>query len=228
MAVSLPGEVVKGIFLERSNRFQAVVEIYGVREIVHVPNTGRMSGLLAPGIEVALVRSDNPKRKHPYSLTLVKKKEHWVCVYSALANRVFEDGIQTGKVRGIQGKVRREVKFGSSRIDFYVEGDPPTLIEVKCVTYEEDGIAMFPDAPTLRGQKHVGELIQATEEGMGGMIALVVFMDYVTHFTPYEAIDPVLGEQLRKAASAGIDLRAYVCSVNVNGIQLEREIPVLL
>ncbi|SDX48051.1 sugar fermentation stimulation protein A [Marininema mesophilum] len=228
MAVSLPGEVVQGIFLERPNRFQAVVEIQGIREIVHVPNTGRMSGLLAPGIEVALVRSDNPKRKHPYSLTLVKKKGTWVCVYSALANRVFEDGIQGGRVRGIQGEVRREVKFGASRMDFYMEGEPPTLIEVKCVTYEENGVAMFPDAPTQRGQKHVGELIQAVEEGMGGMIAFVAFMDYVNHFTPYDRIDPVLGEQLRKADSVGIDLRAYVCSINFDGIKLEQEIPVLL
>ncbi|MFC4076061.1 DNA/RNA nuclease SfsA [Salinithrix halophila] len=227
MAVPIPGEKVKGIFLHRPNRFQAVVEIDGRREVVHVPNTGRMNEMLHPGTEVVLSRSDNPKRKHPFSLTFVNKNNHWICIHSALANRVFEEAVLNGRVDWVSGKMRREVPYGASRMDFQVEGDPATLIEVKCVTYEEDGIAKFPDAPTLRGQKHIGELIRAAEEGYRGAVVLVVFMDFVTSFTPHDGIDPLLGAKLREAASKGIPVRAYTCSIRFDAIRLAREIPVV-
>ncbi|SFS43653.1 DNA/RNA nuclease SfsA [Marininema halotolerans] len=228
MAVLWSGETIIGIFKERPNRFQAIVEIEGVLETVHVPNTGRMSGLLAPGTEVLLVRSNNSKRKHRFSLTLIRKQGQWVCVYSALANRVFEDGVQLGKVRGIDGTLQREVKIGESRIDFTFEGEFSTFIEVKCVTYEEDGVAMFPDAPTLRGRKHIGELIRATEEGKRGMVVFIIFMKGVTYFTPLEAVDPLFAEALKKAKQAGIELRAYDCTVNQEGIELNQAIPIRL
>lgn len=226
LSVPLQGEPVPAIFVERPNRFQAVVDIEGQREIVHVPNTGRMDEMLFPGTPVMLERSDNPRRKHPYSLKFVNKKGHWICIHSALANRVFEEAFHAGKIDWATGELKREVRFGKSRIDFQIGEEPSTLVEVKCVTFEEEGVAMFPDAPTVRGQKHVEELIEATEEGYQSAVVFIAFMDFVHRFTPHWQIDPVLGEKLRKAREHGVLIKAYACSIGFERIVVERELPV--
>lgn len=229
MGVPIIGRKVKGIFIERPNRFEAIVELEGKKERVHVPNTGRMHEMLHPGTPVMVTESDNPKRKTRYSLQFVEKRGHWICVHSALANRVWEEAARSGGFDWVQGEIKREVSYGNSRMDFHISGEPPTLVEVKCATYEEDGVAMFPDAPTVRGQRHVKELIQAVEEGAyRGAIVFMVFMDFVTHFTPHTRIDPVLAEGLKKAEGAGIDIRAYTCKIDWDEIELDREIPVIL
>lgn len=228
LSVPLQGAPVPAVFVDRPNRFQAVVEIEGCRETVHVPNTGRMDEMLFPGTPVMLEKSDNPRRKHPYSLKFVNKNNHWICIHSALANRVFEDAFYEGKVDWVHGSLQREVSFGNSRMDFSIGEDPPTLVEVKCVTYEEDGIAMFPDAPTLRGQKHVEELIAALEEGYRTAVVFIAFMDFVHRFTPHRRIDPSLAEKLRKARDHGVLIKAYACSISFREISLERELSVQL
>ncbi|PTM57709.1 DNA/RNA nuclease SfsA [Desmospora activa] len=226
MAVIIPGEKVEAIFIDRPNRFQAVVEIDGERETVHVPNTGRMDEMLFPGTPVVLERSDNPKRKHRYGLRFVNKNGHWICIYSALANRVFRDGVESGQIKWVQGSLRGEVKYGESRMDFRVDGDPPTWVEVKCVTFEENGVAMFPDAPTTRGQKHVNELMHVVQSGDRGAIVFVAFMDFVHRFTPHTAIDPALARKLRQARDQGIRIDAYRCSIDFDAIEIVDEIPV--
>ncbi|WP_169713715.1 DNA/RNA nuclease SfsA [Paludifilum halophilum] len=226
--MKMAGKKVQGIFIDRPNRFEAIVEIDGQREVVHVPNTGRMHEMLLPGTEVVVEQSDNPRRKTQYSLKFVRKKGHWICIHSALANRVFEEAVQSGVLDGVKGELSREVAYGGSRMDFRIEGNPPTLVEVKCVTYEKEGLAMFPDAPTVRGQRHVDELIRAVEAGYRGMIVFVAFMDFVTRFTPHCGIDPILGAKLKEAAEKGITLRAFTCSIDFDEIALDREIPVCL
>ncbi|MGF7087762.1 sugar fermentation stimulation protein A [Kroppenstedtia sanguinis] len=228
LSVVLPGDPVPAFFVERPNRFQAVVEMGGKRELVHVPNTGRMDEMLFPGTPVMLEKSDNPRRKHPYSLKFVNKKGHWICIHSALANRVFEDAFDEGKMDWVQGPLKREVPFGNSRMDFSIGVDLSTLVEVKCVTYEEDGIAMFPDAPTVRGQKHVEELITALEQGYQAAVVFMIFMDFVHRFTPHRRIDPILTEKLRKAHDQGVLIKAYACSIHFREIAVERELPVEL
>ncbi|MDR6226269.1 DNA/RNA nuclease SfsA [Desmospora profundinema] len=226
MAVIIPGEKVAATFIRRPNRFQAEVEIDGEREIVHVPNTGRMDEMLHPGTPVVLERSDNPKRKHRYGLRFVNKNGHWICIHSALANRVFRDAVESGRIDWVEGPIRSEVKVGDSRMDFRIDANPPTWVEVKCVTYEENGVAMFPDAPTVRGQKHVDELIRAVTEGDKGVIVFVAFMDFVHRFTPHTAIDPVLAEKMGQARNHGICIHAYRCSITFDAIEVVDEIPV--
>lgn len=228
MTIRMQGSPVEGRFLERPNRFQAIVEVEGRKELVHVPNTGRMDEMLFPGTPVWLEKSDNPNRKHRYSLKFVNKKGHWICIHSALANRVFEEAARSGEIDWVDGELRREVRFGDSRVDFQVDGRPSTLVEVKCVTYEEKGVAMFPDAPNQRGQKHVDELIRATEEGYRATIVFVVFMDFVHRFQPHDRIDPVFGEKLRRARLHGVDMKAYICRLDWNNIRIDRELPVFL
>ena len=104
--------------------------------------------------------------------------------------------------------------------------NPTTLIEVKSVTFEEQGVAMFPDAPTVRGQKHVDELIAAIKEGYRTAIVFIVFMDFVHRFTPHWQIDPALGEKLHTAQEHGVVIKAYACSISFERIAVERELPV--
>lgn len=228
MGVQLTGPKVKGIFLERPNRFEARVRIGENVEKVHVPNTGRMHEMLHPGVEVVVEESDSPKRKTRYSLKFVKKNGHWICIHSALANRVFEDAVKSGKVDWVDGPLRREVHVGGSRVDFLAEGVPPTLIEVKCATFEEQGVAKFPDAPTLRGRRHIEELIRAVDEGYRGAIVIVAFMDFVESFTPHSGIDPELAIRMKEADEKGIRISCYTCRIDFDEIELAHEIPVCL
>lgn len=228
MPVPLQGKPVPALFIKRINRFQAVVDIEGEQEVVHVPNTGRMDEMLFPGTPVMLERSNDPQRKHLYSLKFVNKKGHWICIHSALANWVFENAFYAGKIDWVHGELKREVLFGNSRIDFKIGESPSTLVEVKCVTFEEKGIAMFPDAPTERGRKHVEELIEASWEGYRGAVVFVAFRNFVHRFTPHRHIDPAFREKLCQARDHGVLIKAYACSIDFHQIEVEKELPVEL
>lgn len=224
MAVKIEGDKVRGIFIERPNRFEAIVNIDGNIERVHVPNTGRMSEMLFPGTEVILIKSNNPNRKTKYSLMFVYKDDHLICINSALANKVFEDALITGKIKWLDGKIRREVTYNNSRIDFFIDGEEKTFLEVKCATYEENKITMFPDAPTDRGRRHIEELIKAKKEGYGAAIVIIAFMDYVEEFTPNYKIDKAFGEKLKEAYDNEVTVKAYKCFISTDEIYINEEI----
>lgn len=225
MAVEIGGEKINGIFLNRPNRFEAEVLINGEVEIAHVANTGRMKEMLIPGVEVILQKSDNPKRKTKYSLMFVKKNKNLICIKSALANNVFEDAFNNGRISWVSGDLKREVTYKNSRFDFFISGEENCFVEVKCGTYEEDGILKFPDAPTDRGRKHIGELIDASKNGYKGAIAIIGFMDYITEFTPHYKIDEKFGVKLKEAVENGIELHVYKTRITQDEIELLEEIP---
>ena len=125
--------------------------------------------------------------------------------------------------------IQREKKYGNSRFDLYVETkEKKWFVEVKGVTLNMDGIAMFPDAPTERGKKHVEELVQCLKEGYGGAILFVIQMKGVTAFKPFEKRQPEFAEALRKADQAGVQIYAVDCLVDGESIQADQMIPVLL
>jgi sugar fermentation stimulation protein A len=221
--MKISGEWKTGLFLERLNRFEALVKTSEGIELVHVPNTGRMSELLFPNTEVILLKSTNPKRKTGYSLFYIKKGEHLICINSVLANSVFEDGIKSSKIDWVTGDIKREVIYHNSRIDFFIHGSEKTFVEVKCGTYEEESIVMFPDAPTERGRKHIEELLIALKEGYLAAVVLIAFMDYATSFTPNYKIDPKFGEALKKASKEGLIVKAYSCNIEVGEISIKEE-----
>lgn len=224
--MEVKGEKIKGIFIDRPNRFEALVKVDGSIERAHVPNTGRGREIFIPGTEVVLVRSNNENRKTKYTLMFANKRGHLICMNSAFANRVFEEGIAKGNIDWLHGIVRREVTYGNSRIDFFVEGEKSTFVEVKCGTYEENGIIMFPDAPTDRGRKHIDELLKAKEEGFNCAIVIVGFMDYVTEFTPNYKIDLEFGKKLKEAYDKGIIVKAYNCCIDIDDVSIKNEIKV--
>ena len=169
--------IVSGRFLDRPNRFVAHVEIDGTAQTVHVKNTGRCKELLLPGAAVRLEVSDNPNRKTKYDLVAVYKPGlGWVNIDSQAPNKVVQEWLQT---EGYD-LVRPEYTYGDSRIDFYMEKDGQEyLLEVKGCTLEVDGIGYFPDAPTLRGVKHLHELTKAVEAGYRCAVAFVIQMEGV-------------------------------------------------
>ena len=169
--------ILKGKFLARPNRFIAHVETGEGMEICHVKNTGRCRELLIPGCAVWLSGSDNPARKTRYDLIGVEKETpHGILpvnMDSQAPNRVFGEWAAAGGLGFVPDLLRPEVRYGDSRFDFYWErGKERGFWEVKGVTLEENGVARFPDAPTLRGVKHLEELIRAKEAGYraGGVL----------------------------------------------------------
>ncbi len=166
-----------GRFIERPNRFIAYVEINGLKETVHVKNTGRCAELLKPGATVYVQKSDNLERKTQWDLIGVEKGERLINMDSQIPNTVVKEWLEEGNLFDIPVSIYPETTYGKSRFDLYVEvGERKVFIEVKGVTLEEDGVARFPDAPTERGVKHVEELTKALKDGYESYILFVIQM----------------------------------------------------
>ena len=216
-------KIVAGRFIERLNRFIARVEVDGAIETVHVKNTGRCRELLVPGCTVYLAKSDNPSRKTKYDLIAVEKQtERGVILInmdSQVPNDVAAEWIPRSGLFSDEAVIRREVKWGDSRFDFYIEdGDRRAFLEVKGVTLESGGVAMFPDAPTERGIKHIRELISAVGEGYEAYVLFVVQMKGISCVRPNDVTHPEFGEALRHAKSAGVHVLAVDCAVTNDSI----------
>ena len=219
--------ITPAVFCSRENRFVATVELKGQPIKVHVKNTGRCRELLVPGATVYLTRSDNEKRKYVYDLVAVRKGELLVNMDSQAANTVFGEFLRGGGLLDGVTLVKPEYTFGASRIDFYFErGSERHLVEVKGVTLEENGVCRFPDAPTLRGAKHLRELAKAAGEGIHAWICFVVQMDGMKYLAPNIRTDPDFAAALREAAQAGVQVKAFCCRVEPDILSIDHEIPV--
>ncbi len=211
------GNIERAVFIDRPNRFIARVEVNGTVENVHVKNTGRCRELLVPGAEVWLTASDDPLRKTAYDLVAVRKANgRTVNIDSQAPNKVVSEWLKDRDY----DRIVPEYKYGSSRIDFYMErGNEKYLMEVKGCTLEEDGVGFFPDAPTTRGVKHVRELIRAKEEGYHAILAFVIQMEGVTEVRANVKTHPEFGEAMEDAARAGVRLLFLPCRVEPDSIR---------
>ncbi len=218
-----------GVFLSRPNRFIAHAEIDGKQIVAHVKNTGRCEELLIPGAKVVLQKSGNPNRKTGYDLIAVWKGPRLINMDSQAPNKVFLEHLRAGRYMDGVKHIKSEAKYGSSRFDFYVEaGQRKAFIEVKGVTLEDDGVVLFPDAPTLRGVRHLRELAACTQEGYEGHIVFVVQMNDVRYFVPNMKTHPAFGEALVAAAKAGVFVTALDCAVTETSLTIGETIPVRL
>lgn len=226
--------IIKGRFIERPNRFIAKVEIDGITETVHVKNTGRCRELLQRGNTVYLEKSDNPNRKTAYDLVAVEKQRDdkqplLINMDSQIPNAVAEEWLRKGNVFSGNAVIRREVKYGNSRFDFYIEdGERRAFLEVKGVTLEKDGVAMFPDAPTERGIKHINELIKCISEGYEAYILFVIQMKEVSLFTPNYETHAEFGKALCEAEKAGVRIMAADCIVTEDSIEIDSAVEIKL
>ncbi len=227
-------------FLRRPNRFVADVLIDGREERVHVKNTGRCGELLVPNAKVYLQDFDGNmgSRKMRYSLIVVEKQREGDCLLvnmdAQAPNQVVKDALTEGRLRlpdmGKLVQIRPEAVYGASRLDFYLkdEAGREAYMEVKGVTLEQDGLASFPDAPTLRGIKHLRELSELAQKGMGAYVLFVLQMEKMTVFTPNAQRHPAFAQALREAAEAGVCVLAYDCRVTADTLELHKPIPVSL
>ena len=217
-------------FLARPNRFVARVEREGTEETVHVKNTGRCRELLVPGATVYLTRGDNLHRKTQYDLVAVEKGPLLVNLDSQAPNRAFAEWARAGRFRPELTLLRPETTWGNSRFDFYWEGTGGRrgFVEVKGVTLEEGGHARFPDAPTLRGVKHLEELARCREQGYEAAVCFVLQMGGMVDFAPNDATHPAFGDALRRAAGAGVRVLAVECDVTPDTLAIRGPVPVRL
>lgn len=226
-------QIVSGRFIHRVNRFVAQVWVAGQEETVHVKNTGRCTELLLPGVEVWLEWVEKVGRKTRFSLIGVKKGQVLVNIDSQAPNTVAYEAIADGKLLELGGSriqsIRREVTYGKSRFDLSFQGRRgPGFVEVKGVTLEQDGVALFPDAPTVRGVKHMRELAQAQAAGYEAVVLFVIQMKGVSCFRPHRDMDPDFAESVIQAAAAGVKVLAYDSQVTPTTLVLDRPVPVHL
>ncbi|MBO4472094.1 MAG: DNA/RNA nuclease SfsA [Clostridia bacterium] len=210
--------IIRGIFLDRPNRFIAHAEIEGRRETVHVKNTGRCRELLLPGAEVWLTAPGTESRKTKYDLVAVKKNNGLLInIDSQAPNAVVKEWLEKQDF----DRIKPEYTYGDSRIDFYLErGTERILMEVKGCTLEVDGIGYFPDAPTERGVKHLGELAKAVQDGYRAVIAFAIQMDGITEVRPNIQTHPEFGDAMREAREAGVEVLFLPCHVEPDGLNV--------
>ena len=220
--------VIPGIFQNRPNRFIAEVMVDGILQRVHVKNTGRCRELLSEGAQVWCQKSDNPNRKTKYDLICVQKGNRLINMDSQAPNGAVGEWLRGGGF-GDVSQVRPEVKFENSRFDFAFKRDGRScFMEVKGVTLENDGVCAFPDAPTMRGAKHVQELIRAVEAGYDAYVLFVIQMSDVKYLHPNDVTDPAFSEALRQASKAGVKVMALDCRVTCDSMELQNEVRVCL
>ncbi len=217
--------IIKANFHQRPNRFIAYCKINGKTETVHVKNTGRCKELLTDNAVVYLEICDNPNRKTKYDLIAVEKNGNLINMDSQAPNKAAYEWLCAGNYIKNPTLVKPETKFGNSRFDFYIENDNEKgFVEVKGVTLEENSVAMFPDAPTQRGCKHIYELIEAKKQGYKTAILFVIQMKDCFIFTPNRKTDPKFAQALEKAKNSGVDILAMDCIVKPNEMIIDKEV----
>lgn len=231
--MKMPQPSYNGVLLRRYKRFLADVQLAdGSTVTVHCPNSGSMMGCAQPGSPVLLSRSNNPTRKYPFTWELVKVGATWVGINTGRPNSLVHEAIREGAVPELAGydTIRPEIRYGkNSRIDLLLSGPAaPCYVEVKNVTLVEGETALFPDAVTERGQKHLQELMQVVRDGARGVIFFVVQREDASCVVPADRIDPEYGRLLRKAVQQGVEGLAYQANVNPEEIRLVRRLPILL
>jgi sugar fermentation stimulation protein A len=226
------GEIPRaGRFVERVNRFVARVIVGGREVLAHVPSSGRMAELLYPGAQVYVLAKGGAPRKTPVDLILARQKGVLVSVDARLPNRLVCRSLEEGRFPFFPKavEVEQEVNFGSSRMDFRIKnGGETCFLEVKSVTLVQDGRAIFPDAPTSRGTRHLAELALARQEGHRAIALFIVQRNDAHSFSPNWETDRDFAAGLVQAAAAGVEVYAYDCTVTLEGVSLGVELPVVL
>lgn len=219
--------------VKRYKRFLADVELENGDVItVHCPNSGSMRGCAEPESPVMISCSDNPKRKYPHTLEMVMINGVWIGINTSRTNHLVQEALENDLIKeiGSVDTIKAEVKVSEkSRLDFLVtQGGRNIYVEVKNCTLVEDGFAMFPDAVTTRGTKHLQELLFLKEAGHDAYVFFCVQRMDANQFKPAEHIDPVYAKNLLEVKKKGVGVLAYQAKVHPEQIQIIRSIPVVV
>ena len=230
----LPQPAIEGVFVRRTKRFFVdVVLADGSQVTSHCPNTGSLLGCLEPGRRVWLRDSKNLERKLRYTFQAIQVGRTWVNVDTSLPNALVFEAVAEGRIPELKGyaSIRREVAYGhNSRIDLLLESPerPPCYVEVKNTTLVESGQALFPDAVTERGLKHLKELMGVVRKGGRAVQFFLVSRADARSFAPAEQIDPAYAKALRRAKQNGVEVLAYSARPSKTALTLLGPIPVRL
>ena len=212
-------DIKKAKFLSRPNRFIAYVEIDGRPEICHVKNTGRCRELLLPDAEVLIQKADSANRKTKYDLIGVYKEKRLINIDSQAPNKVFHEWVRDNNFFKNLSLIKPEYRYQSARLDFYIEAEKrKILVEVKGVTLEKNGAALFPDAPTERGLKHIKHLCHALNEGFEAYLFFIIQMKAVRYFAPNNETHQAFGDALISGEKQGLKIIALDCEVTDDSI----------
>lgn len=222
-------KLVHGTLIKRYKRFLADVTLDdGSVVTAHCTNSGTMKSCLEEGADVYLSPASDPKRKTRYTWEMIKINDGWVGINTSNPNLLAFEAISEGKIPGLEGYtwVRREVTFGDSRFDIYAENDSEKcFVEVKNVSLKEGRYALFPDAVTTRGQKHLKTLMEVKRQGMRAVMLYIIQRSDVEIFAPAFTIDPNYALTLKRAFEVGVEVIPMQAKVNPSGIQLVRKLP---
>lgn len=227
--ISLPENCVKAVFESREKRFIINAQINENPVAAHTNNSGSMLGLLRPGREILLSRSDNPKRKLAYTLELVRHDGFWVGVNTLIPNRMLKLAWQERLIPELDGyeTFRSEAVIGQSRIDACLEGPRGKMwVEAKNVTLVEDERACFPDAVSKRAARHIREMMILSRAGHRVACFCLVQRPDCRCFGPADFIDPFFARLFRLAADNGMEILAYRTMIKETGIRLGERLPV--
>lgn len=214
-------DIIAGKFISRPNRFIAEVEILGEKKICHVKNTGRCRELLIPGTKVILEHSDSALRRTEYDLISVYKNNVLINIDSQAPNKVFGEWVQKSGFFKTIALVKPEYTYGNSRFDYYIEADGKKILaEIKGVTLENDGVVLFPDAPTERGVKHINELIESKKSGYEAHIFFIIQMNDCKYFTPNREMHNEFADALMRANENGVGIHALTCNVSEDSLEI--------
>ncbi|MHA1209899.1 MAG: DNA/RNA nuclease SfsA [Candidatus Freyarchaeota archaeon] len=221
--------MVDGIFLERVNKFLTVVEVNKTRVPCFLPDPGRLDDLLYPSVRVILVERPRKGRKTRFDLIAVYHDDQLISLDSRVPNKLVLEALRKGVLEEFSeySTITPEFKYHGSRIDFLLEnGKRSCLVEVKSCTTVINGVALFPSAPTLRGRRHLVELMKALEEGYRSCVLFVVQRTDAKVLRPHDQIDRKFGETLREASEKGVEVYAYFSEFREREITIRGRIPV--
>lgn len=227
-------ELFRGKLVRRYKRFLADVELEDGRVVTaHCANSGRMTTCSQPGRPVYVSFHDNPRRKLKYTWQLIRMPGAWVGVNTLVPNRLVAQTIRNGNLPNLSGyqRVTAEVRVNThTRLDLKLEATArrDCYIEIKNCTLVEATCAMFPDAPTVRGQKHLTVLEQLIRAGARAVIFFLVQRTDARVFSPADQVDPEYGRLLRRALKAGVEILAYDVRIDLDRIALHQPLPVHL
>jgi sugar fermentation stimulation protein A len=222
--------VYPATFLERRNRFVAVVDVGGRVTTALVPTTGRLAELLVPGAPARVGVAKNPNRKHALDLLQVRYRRTWANLTAIHANKLFGEAVVDGLFPELTGwrLERAEIPVGRSRFDWLLaRGERRMYVEVKSVTLVEGGVGIFPDAPTQRGARHLRELAELVAAGHAAAAAFIVQRADANLVRPNDRTDPDFAAALRAAAAAGVVTLAARCRVTKHGVAVIDPLPVV-
>ena len=229
--MKIHGTLVTGVYTRRLNRFLTLVSINSRDVMCFLPNPGRLEELLYPSVKVVLREAKGNHRKTCYDLIAVYQDNMLVSLDSRTPNRLLFEAFREGCLDEFSqySMIKLEYVYGQSRFDFLLRNNVERcLIEAKSCTLVRHRVAVFPDAPTLRGRRHVSELVRAKREGYRACIIFIIQRTDVDAFSPNDETDPVFGAVLRQASAEGVEVYAYSSELKENEIVLRKRIRINL